>query len=166
MRIRQRLLINNEADDATYQEAETVRDAGPEAVALDFVDRINRRDPDLLAEAMTADREFVDTEGNTLVGREVMRAAWVAYFRLFPDYSIHISGVMARGRLVVLHGHSCGALSAEGRAELAGRDGNPPPDDELQAPAIWAALVRENAVAQWRVYNDTEAIRARLGVRG
>ena len=43
-------------------------DIQPKTVALDCVDRINARDPAILAQAMTEDHEFIDTEGNSAGG--------------------------------------------------------------------------------------------------
>ena len=43
---------------------------------LDFLDRINKRDADKLAELMSEDHVFIDSLGNTMQGREKMRAGW------------------------------------------------------------------------------------------
>jgi len=40
---------------------------------LAFLDRINKRDADKLADLMTEDHIFVDSLGNTMQGREKMR---------------------------------------------------------------------------------------------
>jgi ketosteroid isomerase-like protein len=137
---------------------------GPKAIALEFVDRINAHDPDLLAQLMTEDHAFIDADGNTVVGRERMRDGWVGYYRLFPDYRVEIDEVIVRNDEVVLIGRSDGTLSPQGRVVLAGPDGAAPPDDEMQGPAIWTAEIRDRLVARWHVFRDTAATRAKLGV--
>ncbi|MHB9150996.1 MAG: nuclear transport factor 2 family protein [Thermoleophilia bacterium] len=141
-----------------------VLDREAETVALDFVDRINRHDIDTLVQAMTDDHEFIDTAVGSIVGRDAMRDAWNAYYRLFPDYHIDVERVSRHGDLIVLLGRSTGTLSPAGRRELAGPDGVVPPDDELQGPAIWTGLVRNGLVSQWRVYVDDDDARAALGI--
>lgn len=135
-----------------------------ESVALDFVDRINSRAPDLIAAALTEDHIFTDTSGTELRGREAMRAAWRAYFFMFPDYRIRVDEVWVRDGQVVLIGCSQGTLSEEGAAALAGADGHPPSDEELQGPAIWTAVIRGGLVAEWRVWPDSAAVRKRLTI--
>jgi ketosteroid isomerase-like protein len=46
---------------------------------LDFMNRINQRDADKLAALMTEDHTFVDSLGQTVHGRETMRAGWQGY---------------------------------------------------------------------------------------
>ena len=36
-------------------------------------------------------------------------------------------------------------------------------DKRLDRPAIWTAKLRDNKVAEWRVYDDTPEIRRQLG---
>jgi hypothetical protein len=134
------------------------------SVALDFVNRINAGDADRLAELMTEDHEFIDMEGSSARGRGTMRDNWIAYYRLFPDYHMQIEQVLVRGTTVILIGRSTGTLSEHGRQVLAGPDGNPPPAEELQGPAIWTAEIRDRLVAQWCVLKDTPAVRSRLGI--
>jgi len=47
---------------------------------LDFMERINKRDPEKLVELMTEDPTFIDSAGNTVQGLEKMRAAWRGNF--------------------------------------------------------------------------------------
>ena len=63
-----------------------VRRAGPEAkqtfeTVLALFDAINRHDPDALAALMTQDHVFIDGLGNSVHGRETMRAGWRAISR-------------------------------------------------------------------------------------
>jgi len=58
----------------------------PIETVLDFLERINKRDPDKLAELMTEDHAFIDSLGNTVRGREKMRTGWRGYYSFCPDY--------------------------------------------------------------------------------
>lgn len=58
----------------------------PTETVLQFMDCINQRDVDKLAELMTEDHVFIDSLGNSVHGREKMRAGWRGYFALCPDY--------------------------------------------------------------------------------
>ncbi len=142
------------------------KEQNPTDVALAFVAAINSRDPDRLAALMTEDHVFTDMDGQAWQGRETMRQGWVGYYRLFPDYAIEIGQVERRGDLVVLPGRSTGTLSDYGQEALRREDGSLPPADELQGPAIWTARVRGDRMAEWRVYADTPAARADLGLSG
>ena len=59
-----------------------------EVVARAFVGAINRQDVEGLTGLMTPGHRFVDSLENAVEGREKMRAGWVGYFRMVPDYSI------------------------------------------------------------------------------
>jgi ketosteroid isomerase-like protein len=48
----------------------------PVETVLRFLERINERNADRLAEMMTEDHVFTDSLGQTIRGREKMRAAW------------------------------------------------------------------------------------------
>jgi hypothetical protein len=149
---------------ASQREGNRVTSLDPKAVALDFVERINSRDPAAIVAAMTPDHEFIDSAGSSITGREAMLEAWSAYFRLFPDYRIEVESVVERGGSVVIVGSSSGTLSSSGRLELAGPDGALPPDEELQGPAIWSGHVRDGLISRWRVLDDTPAVRESLGL--
>jgi hypothetical protein len=136
----------------------------PLAAVLDFVDRINSGDVDAVLEAMTPDHEFIDTAGSSIRGRDALRDAWAAYFRLFPDYHIEIERVVERDDEIVLVGTSTGTLSPTGRVELAGPDGDPPSDEELQGPAIWSGRIRAGLISEWTVFEDTVEVRDSLGI--
>jgi len=121
-------------------------------VTLEFVERINRRDVDLLCELMTADHRFVDSDGTVSAsGREALREAWRGYYAMVPDYRIDIEETIGAGDVVVLLGIASGTYTADGELESANR---------WQTPAAWKAVVRDNRVAEWRVWADLEPIRA------
>lgn len=117
-----------------------------ESVALEFNSRINGRDLDGLADLMSDDHTFVDTDGNVTSGKPACLHAWSTFFDAFPDYRNIVESATARGDLVVLAGHSVCS-----QPDLAG-------------PALWTALVSDGRVSEWRVYQDTPPNRRHLAM--
>ncbi len=72
--------------------------------AREFVRAINRQDIDALASLMTPDHTYIDSLGDTVAGRDRMRAGWAGYFSMVPDSSITIEESYGDGDVVVLLG--------------------------------------------------------------
>jgi ketosteroid isomerase-like protein len=118
----------------------------PTAVAARFNDSINRRDVDGLANLMSDDHRFVDTEANVVSGKQACLDAWRGFFDLFPDYRNVFTSLTANDDVVSIVGYS----------ECA--------DPSLAGPALWTARVRGETVTEWRVHTDTPDTRAKLGI--
>jgi ketosteroid isomerase-like protein len=115
--------------------------------ALAFNEAINRRDLQALGALMTEGHTFVDADDNVLAGRETVLRAWRGFFDAFPDYRNDWSTVTPLGGNVIAVGRSiCSTEPA------------------LDGPAIWTASTADDKVSEWRVYEDTPANRARLGI--
>ena len=108
-----------------------------------FVDAINARAPDALAELMSEDHTFIDAHGNEIAGREKMLAGWRGYFEWFPDYQIEVVQIFEDGEVFGLFGYAGGSFK-----------GNP--ERSWRLPAAWKAVVRDQGVALWQVYADTK----------
>ena len=119
----------------------------PDRVAAEFNEAINRRDLGVLADLMTEDHTFVDSDGNVFAGRAQVVAAWEGFFAAFPDYRNEWAHVSTTGELVVALGRS--VCSTE---------------EALDGPAIWTARTERGRVTEWRVYDDTLESRRRLGL--
>ncbi|MGA2672143.1 MAG: nuclear transport factor 2 family protein [Terracidiphilus sp.] len=138
----------------------------PESVARTFVRAINRQDVDALAEWMAPEHRFVDSLGNAVEGREKMRAAWAAYFRMVPDYSIAVEETLCDGPLVVMLGEAQGTYCHPIDEDLP--MGTPPhasggklrPENHWKTPAAFRVFILDGKVAEWRVYADNEPIRS------
>jgi ketosteroid isomerase-like protein len=118
----------------------------PAAVAARFNDSINRRDVDGLAELMSENHRFIDSETNTVSGKRACLDAWRGFFGSFPDYRNVFTSLTARDDVVTIVGYS----------ECA--------EPSLAGPAIWTAAIQGETVTEWRVYADTPDTRARLGI--
>jgi uncharacterized protein (TIGR02246 family) len=121
-----------------------------ESVARAFVRAINRQDAEGLAGLMTPEHRFVDSLGGGTGGRENMRAGWVGYFRMVPDYSIAVEECYSDGPVVVMLGVARGTYSPDGELRAENR---------WETPAAWRAVVEDGLVAEWRVYADNEPMR-------
>jgi limonene-1,2-epoxide hydrolase len=116
-----------------------------------FIAAINRRDPSGIADLMTGDHTFVDSAGSIQTGRENMTSGWKEYFRMFPDYEIRIESIVADGTLVGVFGSAAGTYN--GRRGLV-------PENRIEMPAAWKAVVENGKVKHWQVFADwTEGLR-------
>jgi ketosteroid isomerase-like protein len=96
---------------------------------------------------MTDDHAFVDSADSVVSGRDEVLDAWRGFFEAFPDYRNVWTRLVPSGQAIVAIGHSvC------------------PTEPKLAGPAIWRATVHGDRVAEWRVYEDTPANRAELGL--
>jgi ketosteroid isomerase-like protein len=116
---------------------------------LEFLDRINQRDADRLAELMTEDHIFFDSLGHAVNGRESMRAGWRNYFAFCPDYWVLREHIFPAGDLVAVFGAAGGTIAADGVLR---------PENRWRIPAAWLAIVERGLVKQWRVYADTKPV--------
>jgi uncharacterized protein (TIGR02246 family) len=110
-----------------------------------FIAAINRRNPAEIAALMTEDHIFVDSGGSIQSGRENMTAGWKEYFRMFPDYQIHVERMLADKDLVAVFGSASGTYN--GKRGLV-------PENRIEMPAAWKALVENGKVKRWQVYAD------------
>ena len=121
----------------------------PIETVLDFLDRINKKDADKLAELMTEDHVFVDSLGNTVRGREKMRAGWRGYFSFCPDYWVTHEEILENGNIVAVFGAAGGTIAANGKL---------PPENKWRAASAWLAAVEGGLVKKWQVYADNKPV--------
>jgi limonene-1,2-epoxide hydrolase len=121
----------------------------PVDTVLQFLERINRRDPDRLAELMTEDHLFIDSLGQAVRGRDKMRAGWRAYYAFCPDYWVSHEAIMQNGNQVAVFGAAGGTIAANGRLL---------PENKWRTPAAWLAVVEGGLVKEWRVYADIKPV--------
>ena len=119
----------------------------PVETVLEFLNRINQRDADKLAELMTDDHRFVDSLGQTVRGREKMLAGWRGYYAFCPDYWVSHEEILSDGNRVAVFGEAGGTIAVNG--ELAS-------ENEWRIPAAWRAVVENGMVKEWRVYADNK----------
>jgi limonene-1,2-epoxide hydrolase len=110
-----------------------------------FIAAINRHHPSELSDLMTEDHTFVDSGGRIQLGRENLTAGWKEYFRMFPDYEIHVEGMLADKAVVAVFGSASGTYNGK-RGLVA--------ENRIAMPAAWKALVEKGKIKLWQVYAD------------
>lgn len=117
-------------------------------VVIGCNEAINAHDVTLLGALMHDEHRFVDSAGSTIEGRTACLEAWRGFFEAYPDHANVFEEVIGHPGEVAIRGHSVS------------------PMPELDGPALWSVLVDGGLVAEWRVYEDTPANRAELGLSG
>ena len=126
------------------------------AVALEFVDRINRHDVGGLVAIMSEDHRFIDGLGQAVDGRERMEKGWLTYFGWFPDYRIKVDEILSNANVVALFGTAEGTFSVNGKLVA---------ENHWKIPAAWKAVIRGEQVSEWSVYADNEPVWKVMGVK-
>lgn len=121
----------------------------PVETVLHFLDRINQRDVDKLAELMTEDHVFIDSLGQSVRGREKMRAGWRGYYAFCPDYWVSHDEIFQHGNVVAVFGSAGGTIAANGKL---------PPENQWRVLAAWRAVVEKGLVKEWQVYADNKPV--------
>jgi uncharacterized protein (TIGR02246 family) len=121
----------------------------PVETVLRFLEAINQRDADKVAELMSEDHVFIDSLGQSVKGRENMRQGWRGYYAFCPDYWVSHEEIFPSGNLVAVFGAAGGTVAADGKL---------PPENKWRIPAAWLAVVDRGFVKQWRVYADNKPV--------
>ena len=118
----------------------------PYDLVVQFNECISRRDTDGLASLITDNHTFTDTVGNVVAGKPAVLEAWRSFFKSFPDYRNTVDHWKVEQSVVTVRGHShCS-------------------DKRLDGPALWRAVVLDQTLAEWRVYQDSPMNRQLLGI--
>ena len=118
----------------------------PKLVVLQFNECINHQDIQSLASLMSGDHVFIDSSNDVYTGKAYMVEGWIEFFESYPDYQNHFSIIESRENLVLVIGRSTCSYAP------------------LDGPALWAAKIENDLVAEWRVYLDTPENRAKLNL--
>jgi hypothetical protein len=124
------------------------------ALALSFVECINRADVDGLRALMSDDHELCVFDEPPLCGRDENVAAWRGYATSFPNYTIYVDQTAARDGRVALLGSTTGSHLGL------------PDDEERLLTLIWIADIEPDArtLRRWQLVPDTAEWRHRLGL--
>ncbi len=110
-----------------------------------FIKAINAQDVAAMKSLMTEDHAFIDADGGVQAGRNVMAQNWREYFRMFPDYTIHVDDIIQKDNLLAIFGETSGTY--------AGTHG-PQPENKVGGPAAWKVMVERGKIKLWQVYAD------------
>ncbi len=109
-----------------------------------FNDCINNQDIDGLAALMSGDHTFIDRDGSSHGPKSHMVEGWKQFFEMFALYKNTFDKIMADGDRVF-------ALGVAYWSEKEPHD-----------PVIWTAKIENNLIAEWRVYEDSDANRKKF----
>ena len=124
----------------------------PVAVAISFVDYINRGDVEALGELMTIDHALRVFDEPPIVGRAANIEAWRGYVASVPNYVVYPRRVAENEGTVAILGHTTGSHLGLGD------------DEESRLTLIWLAEITAGAVRSWSLIEDTRANRRRMGL--
>jgi len=113
-----------------------------EDVIREFVRRINAHDNDAIFALKSDDFVFVDSGG---ARHERSRMNWDDYFEMFPDYVIHIEGILTKGNTVVILGSFSQTYAVDGKLLE---------ENYYSGPAVWRAVLKNGLISFWQVYTD------------
>jgi len=74
-----------------------------------------------------------------------MTTGWKEYFRMFPDYEIQVESILEDKALVAVFGSASGTYN--GKRGIV-------PENRIEMPAAWKALVANGKIRLWQVYAD------------
>lgn len=118
----------------------------PKLVVLQFNECINNQDLQGLSNLMIEEHVFIDSSDDVHKGKASMVKGWAEFFNLYPDYQNHFLHVESRDNLVLVIGYSTCSYKP------------------LDGPALWTAKIKNDLVAEWRVYLDTAENREKLNL--
>jgi ketosteroid isomerase-like protein len=117
-------------------------------IVIDFIETINTANAERLYDLMSEDHVFIDSQGNSMTGRENMKKGWIGYFDLFPDYKIEITDTLQNDSIIVLLGYASGTYRIN-------KNGN---NNYWKIPAAWRAVVADKKIKLWQVYADNSVV--------
>ena len=126
----------------------------PVALAVSFVDCINRSDLPALSDLLSTDHRLEVFDEEPLIGKQANAAAWNGYFEKFPSYVIHPRRIAEHADRVAILGHTTGS-------HLGLRD-----EDESKLTLIWLVDTSGGYVTRWKLIEDTRANRGAWGLDG
>jgi ketosteroid isomerase-like protein len=114
-----------------------------------FVEAVNMRSVDRLAELIAEDHVFIDSDGAECQGKSRMISGWADYFAMVPDYKITVRETLAEGGTVLMAGEAEGTFAHDGALK---------PENHWKVPAAWRVIVKNGKVAVWQLYANPESM--------
>src|SRR4051812_31031167 len=124
----------------------------PVAVAVSFIDAINRRDLHRLRALINNDHRLEVFDEEPLVGKRANIDAWRGYFDSFPGYIIYPHRIAETSGSVAILGHTTGSHLGL------------PDDQERTLTLIWIADVNVGTVPRWKLVEDSPTTRRLWGL--
>jgi hypothetical protein len=107
------------------------------SIVLSFNGYITDQDITGLSGLMTEDHTFIDRSGESFGPKSRMLKGWKDFFKAFPEYSNTFERIEVIDDLVAVLGFAHWSKEVQ------------------HDPVIWTALIKDNLISEWRVYEDT-----------
>ena len=114
----------------------------PVALAVSFIDCINRCDIPALSHLMSTDHRLEVFDEEPVIGKRANTVAWSGYFEKFPNYVIYPRQIAERDGSVAVLGHTTGS-------HLGLSD-----EDERKLTLIWLVDTKDGCVTRWKLIED------------
>jgi hypothetical protein len=121
-----------------------------ETVALSFVEAINDQQIVKMADLMTKNHVFIDSDGSEHPGHEEMRKGWMDYFSMVPDYRIEVKETFSCDNIAVLICTGTGTFT---------RNGTLSPENSWSVPLAIRAVIEDDKVSVWQIFVNPESMR-------
>lgn len=119
-------------------------------VVRDFIESINSANIDRIYNLMNKDHEFIDSQGNKMIGNDNLKKAWIGYFGLFPDYKIEITDILQNDSIIVMLGYASGTYKSNNSSSDI--------NNHWRVPASWKVIVVGDKIKLWQVYADNSVV--------
>ena len=113
--------------------------------AIAFIEAINAHDVDGIVALLSADYEFVNSQGDRFTGEAFMRETWADQFNKHPDFRIRVGRVVADEVAVAMFGFSEGTYAPDGVLRTENR---------WSVPAAFLLMSREGKISYFESFSD------------
>ncbi len=119
-------------------------------VTLNYIETLNRHDLEGLSQIITFDHKFSGVDGEVRQNRRSVMSGWEAFFKMCPDYCVHVSDFLEVGEDVILTGRTSSGQPSKARSE------------EFDQKLLFKSSLRGGKVSEWIVLKDTPHNRKKL----
>jgi hypothetical protein len=122
-------------------------------IAVEFIEKINRRDFNGLAQIMAVQHRSVDEKGEAMTGRDNAAKMINEYISQWPDFQIHINDIYTKDSTVIIIGRTTGSCAETTRGT------------EIRSKLIYMLKIEGESVIEFKyAIKDTEENRKTLGM--
>ena len=107
------------------------------SIVIAFNNYINNQDIVGLSSLMTENHTFIDRDGESHGPKSYMINGWKEFFKMFPKYRNSFEKIEVIDNLVSVLGFAYWS------------------EKEQYDPVIWTAIIEDNLISEWRVYEDS-----------
>ena len=118
----------------------------PISIVQAFNSCINNQDIDGLSDLMAENHTFIERDGKSHGSKQHMVEAWKEFFKMFPRYKNTFTKIGTIDNLVSVLGFAYWS------------------EKETCDPVIWTALVENNLISEWRIYEDSSENRKKFNL--